>query len=455
MPNPLITMTTTQAQMNDQLRIYSKLQQFFGIGGVTGEPMSSISNRVMGRLLTRRMPWKFNQEEFAPFPWGSGNFMVSQPGFQQIQFAGASVFVLTPNSTTGLQPNTPVGGAGIDLAATKIGNFTYGAVHGGTNAVSIDPTTGIISVQTLDPHPYQTLNIDSAPAFLTGLTNPAFNSVFSYNNTLSTSQWVNGYDFVAIEGLYNFTLQGTLGEHYGSLTAISASGSITTVTVPNTMSTGDVMTFNDVVTNSTLNGQVVTLLSATPTAVTFTTPTGVTITNGADSGYIFAAPSGAPGIFNFSWLQAADVYDLNCQTFPPPVDQIQGVHRKAKESGLTGDNLEIAMEKDHNNGVLTFRLTQPMGNYPFAFGMTYQKRAPKFSKPGDVFPWPDELQFVLFEMCLYEACRMSLGFAAEETQMQGQAAQIALVNALESQDREEDTMGLVPDFSLMGGGFWR
>jgi hypothetical protein len=450
MANPLITMTTTMGMMGDQLRLYTKLQNFFAIGGITGEPMSSICNRVMGRLFSRRMPWRFNQCDLAPFPYGPGNFMVSQPGFQQIQFAGASVFVLLPQSTQSVV-NMPYGGVGVDLAPKKVGNFIYGPQGGGSSSVYIDPTTGIITVQTLDPHPFQSQNVSGPAAYLTGLTNPAFNAVYTYNGLLSQAAWTQGLNILSIVDATHFTLQGVLGNHYGSLTHISATAGTTTVTVANTMSVGDIMTFSNIVTNTALNGLQVTLTVVTATTVSFATPSGVTITNGADTGYIYAAPSGAPGIYDFSWLQAADIYDLNSQSFPMPLDQIQAVHRKSKEYSPTGDNLEIACQKDNNNGVLVFRLTEPQGNYPFAFSLTYQKRAPKMTDPGNVFPWPDELSFVLFEMCMYEACRIAYGISGEETQLQAQAAAIALENALSSEDRESNTMGLTPDFSLMTG----
>lgn len=449
MPNPLITMTTTMGQMADQLRLHTKLQNFFGIAGVTGEPMSGISNRVMQMLLTKRMPWRFNVAEYAPFPWGTGNFMVSQPGFQDIKFAGASVFVLLPQSYNGIASNMPSGGVGVDLAPTIIGNFTYGPVNGGASGVSIDPATGTISVQTLDPHPYSSQSIGGPNAFLTGLTNPAFNSVYTYNNILSTAQWTQGFNFVAIQGPYNFTLQGTPGEHYGSITKVATSGSQTVVSLPNTMSIGDVMTFSNVEANSGLNGKNVTLAAATPTTVSFLTPAGVTITPGADTGYIYAAPSGAPGIFNFSWLQSADVVDLNSQAFPPPIDQVKAVHRKAKEYSTTGDRLEIAPVVDYSNGVIKFRLTEPLGTYPWGFCLSIQKRAPKMSAPGDVFPWPDELQFCIFEMCLWQAMRIAYGISGEETQLQMQVAQGAVMAALESEDREDNTMAMTPDWSLM------
>jgi hypothetical protein len=452
MPNPLITMTTTMGQMADQLRLHTKLQNFFGIGGVTGEPMSGISNRVMQMLLTKRMPWKFNVAEYAPFPWGSGNFMVSQPGFQDIKFAGASVFVFLPQSYNGTSgSNMPVGGVGVDLASTTIGNFTYGPVNGGANAVNVNPVTGVISVQTIDPHPYQAQSIGGPQAFLTGLTNQAFNSVYTYNNILSTAQWTQGYNFVAIQGPYNFTVQGIQGQQYGSLTNVSVTsgGTTTTVNVPNSMSIGDVMTFSDVANNTGLNGKTVTLNAVNPNQVSFLTPAGVTITDGADTGYIFAAPSGAPGIFNFSWLQSADIVDLNSQAFPPPIDQVKAVHRKAKEYSTTGDKLEIAPVVDYNNGVIKFRLTEPLGTYPWAFCLSIQKRAPKMSAPGDVFPWPDELSYVLFECCLAQGMRIANGVSAEETQVQMQMANMAVMAALESEDREDNTMAMTPDWSLM------
>jgi hypothetical protein len=453
MSNPLITQTTTLGKIADGLRIHTKLQNFFGIGGVNGEPMSSIANRVMQMLLTKRMPWTFNVDEYAPFPWGTGNFMVCQPGFQDIKFAGASVFVLLPQSFNGLTSNMPVGGVGVDLQSTVKtidGNtYTYPPINGGTNAVSIDPVTGIISVQTLDPHPYQTQSIGGPQAFLTGIVNPAFNSVYTYNNIISTARWTQGFNFVALDGPNNFTLQGIQGQQYASLTAISATNGITTVAVPNAMSKGDVMTFSSVATNTGLNSVTVTLLTASSTQVTFATPDGLNITNGADTGYIFAAPSGAAGIFNFSWLQAADVFDMNSLAFPPPIDQAKAVHRKAKEYTTTGDKLEIAPVVDYNNGVIKFRLTEPLGTYPWGFCLSIQRRASTMSQRGDVFPWPDELQFVIFEMCLWQGMRQAYGISSAETMAQMQIAMGAVMAALESQDREDNTQSLTPDWSLM------
>jgi hypothetical protein len=128
---------------------------------------------------------------------------------------------------------------------------------------------------------------------------------------------------------------------------------------------------------------------------------------------------------------------------------VKAVHRKSKEYTTTGDKLEIAPVVDYNNGVIKFRLTEPLGTYPWAFCLSIQKRAPKMSAPGDVFPWPDELSFVIFEMCLWQAMRISYGISCEETQLQMQVAQGAVMAALESEDREDNTMAMTPDWSLM------
>jgi len=71
------------------------------------------------------------------------------------------------------------------------------------------------------------------------------------------------------------------------------------------------------------------------------------------------------------------------------------------------------------------------------------------SKPGDVYPWPDELSYVIFEMCLWQGMRIAYGISGEETREQMQVAMGAVMAALESQDREDNTQSFAPDFSLM------
>ena len=461
---PNVNSTTTLQEMADQLKIHNKLQNFFNVGQIDGQPMRRIAENVQQMLLTRRMPWKFNRVDMGSNnPAVNPGFFVTQMGFQDFKHAGASCFVLINSTTPGGQ--LPAGGAGVDLnpGVYQNGNakINYGTFNGGnsygpignwqTAGIIFNPAAGTFTVQFLDPHPFQPGNIDTSQILISGVVNPAYNSTFTYNQLTMTSQWINSYTLLSIPDNFHIVLQGTPGQ-FGALTHISASAGVTTVTVPNTMSAGDIMSFIGIGgSNTALNGQVVTLLSASPTAVTFTTPIGVVITNEADTGTIYAAPSGAPGIWNFGWAESAALVDINNPSFPLPVNPIDAVHRLAPEYTSTGDSLSLSCEKDFGNGVLKFRISEPVSTYPFAFTVVYQAKAPKFTNGQSVFQWPDDLSWVLFEMILWQGMRFAYGMTAAETQGQMQVAMLALQAALASEDREDNIMGLTPQFTFMGG----
>lgn len=458
---PNVNQTTTVQAMADQLKIHTKLQNFFNIGGIDGQPMLRLCDNAMQMLLTRRMPWKFNRVNLGSNnPAVNPHFFVTQLGFQDFHHAGASCFALINSTLPGAQ--LPAGGAGVDLnpgtyqngnARVRYGTFNGGNSYGPsgswqTAGIIFDPATGNFTVQFLDPHPFQPGNIGVSQMIVAGVTNPAYNSTFTYNQFAQTSQWINTYQLVSIPDNFHIVLAGTDGQ-FGALSAISATGSVTTVTVPNSMTRGDIMTFLGVSTNSGLNGQTVTLLSATPTAVTFTTPTGVSITNGADSGTIYAAASGALGIWNFGWTESAALVDINNPSFPLPVTPVNAVHRIAPEYTSTGDNISLSCEVDYGNGVVKFRISEPVSTYPFAFNVVYQAKAPKFTSGQSIFQWPDDLSYVLFELLLWQGMRVAYGILGAETQAQAQSAQMALNAALASEDREDTEQSVTPQWSLM------
>jgi len=175
----------------------------------------------------------------------------------------------------------------------------------------------------------------------------------------------------------------------------------------------------------------------------------VTIVNGADTGTIYAAPSGAPGIFNFGWLESAALVDINNPSFPLPVNPIDAVHRIAPEYTSTGDTLSMSVERDYGNGVLKFRLSEPVSTYPFAFTGTYQAKPAPLTGPSSIFQWPDDMSWVLFEMCLWQGMRFAYGITAAETEAQQQVAMGAVMAALESEDREDNAQSITPAWSLM------
>jgi len=81
--------------------------------------------------------------------------------------------------------------------------------------------------------------------------------------------------------------------------------------------------------------------------------------------------------------------------------------------------------------------------------VVYQARAPKFTSGQSVFQWPDDLSWVLFEMCLWQGMRFAYGISATETQAQMQIAALAVQNALESEDREANDMSMTPEWNIM------
>lgn len=456
-----VNMTTTLQAMADQLRIHTKLQNYFNVGGIDGQPMARLAMNVNEMLLTRRMGWKFNRVNMGSNnPAENPSFFVSQLGFQDFKHAGASCFALINSNTPGSQ--LPAGGAGVDLvpgtytsgnAKVSYGPFNGGTAYGPTGnwqaaGIVFNPAAGTFTVQFLDPHPFQTSNIGTTEILISGVVNPAFNSTFTYNQFAQTSQWINSYTLVSIPDNFHIVLQGTSGQ-YGAISNISATGGVVTINVPNTMTIGDIMTFTGVVTNTGLNGKTVTLTGATSGTVTFALPAGVSITNGADSGTMYAANSGAPGIWNLGWVDSAALIDINNNSFPLPVNPIDAVHRIAPEYTSTGDTLSLSCETDYGNGVVKFRLSQPVSTYPFAFSVTYQAKAPTFNSPQSIFQWPDDLSWVLFEMLLWQGMRCAYGITAAETAAQMEVAARAVQAALESEDREANEMAVTPNWSIM------
>lgn len=487
---PNVNMSTTLQAMSDQLKIHTRLQNFVNVGGVDGQPMLRLADNVQQMLLTRRMPWKFNRVQMGSNnPAVNPHFFMTQQGFQDFKHAGASCFTLINSTTPG--GVLPAGGAGVDLnpgvyangaARINYGTFnggnSYGPTAGGlaasawqTYGIVFDPVHNTVTVQFLDPHPFLPGNIGTSVFLIQGVENPAFNSQFVYNQLTQLSGWVNGYNLIAIPDNFHIVLQGNNAQ-LNTVTAVAVSGGFTTITFGSTNNIppypssfdgeystanttgapilqGFQMTFSGLTANAALNGVTVTLTSVTATTATFKTPTGVTPVPGADAGSIYAVNSGAPGIWNLGWVESAALVDINNPSFPLPINPIDAVHRISPEYTSTGDTLSLSCEIDFGNGVVKFRLSEPVSTYPFAFTVVYQAKAPHFVNGQSVFAWPDDLSYVLFEMLLWQGMRFAYGITAAETQTQMQMAQIALQNALAAEDREDNIMGLVPNWNIM------
>src|SRR5579863_1866358 len=172
---PNLNQTTTLQDMADELSIHTKLQRFWNVGGINGQPMIRLATNVQQSLLIRRMPWKFNRVNLGSNnPAVNPHFFMTQQGFQDFTFAGASCFTLINSTTPGGQ--LPAGGAGVDLnpgvykngtALINYGPFNVGNTFGPsgnwqTAGIVFDPVHGTFTVQFLDPHPFQAGNINTS-----------------------------------------------------------------------------------------------------------------------------------------------------------------------------------------------------------------------------------------------------------------------------------------------------
>jgi hypothetical protein len=194
----LLNQSTTVNSIISQCALHSKLQNFFGVGGMKNEPGLTIANSVNQMLLAYPNAWKFNRSDTLTFQ--GGGFFVTQFGVQDYRHAGACAFTLINQNTPALGTQN-CGGAQIDLASSP--------VNGGTAGITVSGT--VVTVQFLDPHPFQT----GQTIYMSGNTNSVFNSVFSFNGQLQTSAWSNGWVITAVPDSLHVQFTATAGQTNG------------------------------------------------------------------------------------------------------------------------------------------------------------------------------------------------------------------------------------------------
>ena len=158
-------------------------------------------------MLARPFAWKFNREELSGGPAGNGNFFVTQFGIQDYLHAGACAFVLFQSTNTSGTTSTAQlgGGVGIDLAVNPL--------NGGTAGITVNVGTGVVTVQTLQQHPF----VVGQTIFMNGNNIPAYNSVWTYQPQAQTSSSTNGWVITAVPDQFHFRrFQATAGQSVSS-----------------------------------------------------------------------------------------------------------------------------------------------------------------------------------------------------------------------------------------------
>jgi hypothetical protein len=434
-----LNQTTTVQQIMDWCSTHTSLQNYFRVGGQNNEPAMTICNTMLKTLLAQPMTWKFNRKVLDQT---NGGFLVTQYGVQDYRHAGATAFVLQANAGV-----NPYGGVGVDM--------TYSPARGGLAGITI--AGGTCTVQTLDPHPFQPGQVVN----FAGLMDAAgiFNSTFSFNAIARTSAWSTGFTILTVPDQFHFTFAAPANTS-ATITNIAITSSVLTVTAANSYKAGQIVAFSGVGTNTFLNGQVVAILTASSTQFTATF-LHADVASGADTG-IAAICSGAPGFGTFDpngnsiglpawgWGESASLVDINSTAFPQPVTpDVEVVRELAPAYSNSGNKLRIAMFLDEQNGVIRFRLSEPMSSYNFQLNVVYQGKAPKLTTPQSVFTWPDDMNYVLYETGLVYAFRFAKGISAAETAAQLQIARQSIQSAMAGEERESNDQGLVPMYPLM------
>lgn len=449
-----LTQTTTLQEVMDWCSTHTSLQNYFRVGGQQNQPAVDIGNSVIQSLLAKAcplmpkpasMPWKFNRKVL---DGTNGNFLVSQYGQQDIRFAGASAFTLQ-NSNNGA---SSFGGVGVDM--------TYSPARGGVAGITV--SGGICTVQTIDPHPCQA----GQTVFISGAMDSVFNSVFTFSSLNRTSAWTGGFTVLTAPDQFHFTFTAPANTS-ATVTNIAITGNVLTVTAANGFKTGQVATFTSVVTNTFLNAQQITILSASGTQFTASFK-HADVVSGADTGTVTIC-SGAPGFGTIApansdpnllgtviglpawgWGESASLQDINSTAFPQPVTcNLEFVRELPPSYMQSNEKLSICMLQDEGNGVLRFRMSQPGGDYNFQLNCAYQQKAPKLTTPQSIFAWPDDQGYVLREVALHYAYRFAKGVSAAESQAQLQLARIAVLSAYAGEDSEASAYGPVPSMPLM------
>lgn len=253
-------------------------------------------------------------------------------------------------------------------------------------------------------------------------------------------------------GATAFTLGSTssgVGIGLASNNAISETG--TTVTV-NTLeahrfSVGDTvyMTGNTVSAyNSTFtdNGSSATW-SGGWTITTVPNTTSFTFTH-SQSGL---ATSGAPGITDFGWLSSGSMVEMNNNSSPQNIRQLDTV-KELPLWGHVANPEQVCVLKDNGDGTLKIRFYQVPGTTIWGAKLVYQAKAPlKTALSNTWAPFPDEYSFVFRQALLY---RMYRYLSSPRSEAEYQKLQQEIQRSLAGADREMTDVHVVPAESLIG-----
>jgi hypothetical protein len=252
---------------------------------------------------------------------------------------------------------------------------------------------------------------------------------------------------------------GGVGIDLASNSAITQAGSVVTVNClqRHNYVAGQTVYFNNVVDQ---NGAAVTALNAALTvdtnalSSTWSNPFIITATPTGTSFQVSLstpiAACGAPGIFDFGWLESASLTDVANTAVPQPTGPIKAVDLITPTS-LVGETAKVCAYQDLGTGIMVFRVDPCAPTYSMAVNCVYQIRAPRLISPRSTWaPWPDNLAFALYSGVKAFAFDNSDRSDTDKLKASRQY-EADKQKAASFEDSEESEQGFAPSMGIMRG----
>lgn len=156
--------------------------------------------------------------------------------------------------------------------------------------------------------------------------------------------------------------------------------------------------------------------------------------------------SGAPGIFNYAWLESGTMREINSTAPIPKTWQLDGVNDLHPTSVSTRP-AKVSVLTDNGDGTLKIRMQYAPGGTFYAVALVYQMQPPlKVALTDTWTPFPDRYGFVVRQAFLARAYRYMRSAAAAE---EYQKSQFVINEAIGADDSEQSDQRIYPEQSLM------
>jgi hypothetical protein len=186
---------------------------------------------------------------------------------------------------------------------------------------------------------------------------------------------------------------------------------------------------------------------------------GYAITSVAPSSFTFAAASGqingdilgAPGIYDYGWMQEAFMYMMT-DTSAPYYNRLIYAKRQLPLSRIVDNPGTVSVQHDNGDGTLTVRFYYCPGAISWGAKLVYQMAAPlKIDPSNNWAPFPDHYAPLYRQAVL---ARMYRYVNSPKADAEYKKLQLAIAKAAGFDDNEQTDVTLVPSNPLLDDGLY-